>query len=91
MNGRELDAVDRRILITREAAIVIERYVDRLALGERLVEIQTHAEILLRPRCRHLPPAIIRHPRYVQRIVQLECRRGDVVLQRHEADCRLGR
>ena len=91
MNGRELDTVDRRILVAREAAIVIERHDDRLALGEGLVEIQTHAEILLRARRRHLPPAIVCHTCHVQRVVQLECRRGDVVLQRHKADRRLGR
>ena len=86
VDGRELDAVDRRIFVPGEMAVVTEGDGDGLALGQRLVEAEPHAEILLRSRRRDLLAALVHHFGNVQRVVQLERRRVDILVQRREPD-----
>ena len=90
MDGGELDAVDRRVFLAGEFAVVVEGDGDRLALGQRLLEAQPHGEILLVARRRNLLALVVHHARDVERVVQFEGGGGDVVVQRDEAHARLG-
>ena len=90
MDGGELDAVDGRILLPGELAVVIEGHGDGLAFGQRLLESQAHGEILLIARGLDLFALVIDHARDVERVVQLEGGGGDVVVERDEAHARLG-
>ncbi len=84
MDGRELNALDRRVFLPRQPAVVEKRDGDRLALGERLLEAQPHGGILLVARGGNLLVLGVQHARNVERVVQLERRRGDVVVERRE-------
>ena len=90
MDGGEADAVNRRFLGAGEFAVVGKDRGVSLALGQGRLEGKPHAEILLV--ARHLDglAAGVLHARQVERVVQLEAGRGDVVVGRREAHRRLG-
>ena len=90
MDGGELDAVDRRILLPGEFAVVVEGDGDGLALDEGLIEVQAHAEVLLVAGRLNLLALVVHHARHVERVVQFEGGGGDVVVQGHEAHTGLG-
>ena len=69
MDRRELDAVDRRILLAGEFAVVIEGDVDGLAFDKGLLEAEPDGEILLIARRRNLLAFVVHHAGDVECVV----------------------
>ena len=84
MDGREGNSINRRIFLARQLAIVIERDRDRFPFGQRRLEAQTHGKILLAAGRRNRLALFVHHARNVQRVVQLEGSRRDIVVGWHE-------
>ena len=85
VNGGELDAVNGGIFSAAQATFVGKLQRGRLALWQRLIEAESHGEVLGVARVVDLGALAIDHARYGQRIIQLEGGRAGVVVQGDEA------
>ena len=84
VDGGELDAVDRRILLAVERAVVSETHGGEFALDQRLIELHPDGEILLVAGGLQLLALVVHHAPQSQCVVQLEGGRGDAFIQREE-------